>query len=178
MQKQVLLVLFILLTSVILAQQDSVSIKYDTSEITPINISDSDLESFQNDSDFNYEIVEKNAPDWWIAFKNWIGSVFMKLFEWIFGIEKATGAFNSFLQILPYLLLGILIFILIKFFLNVNARSIHQSKKNQALVGLSEEEHIIKNENIETLINNALSEGNYRLGHPFLLSIDTSTNDG
>lgn len=138
-------------------------IKYDHTEMAPVTIIDSDLNPFRNDPKFDYGIVEKNAPEWWISFKNWIGGVFMKLFEWIFGIEKATGAFNSFLQILPYLLLGILIFILIKFFLNVQARSLMNNQKNQTLVQLSEEEHIIKNENIESLIEKALSEKNYRL---------------
>lgn len=163
MPKRVLLVLSVFLSNFMLAQQDSLAVKYDTTEITPVSISDSDLESFRNDPKFDYEIVEKNAPDWWISFKNWLGGIFMKIFEWIFGIEKATGAFNSFLQVLPYFLLGILIFILIKFFLNVHARSLMNTKNNKSLVHLSEEEHIMKNENIESLIEEALAGKNYRL---------------
>ncbi|MDC6406727.1 MULTISPECIES: DUF4129 domain-containing protein [Maribacter] len=163
MPKRVLLVLFLFLTDFLLAQQDSLVVQYDTLEIAPVTITDSDLESFRNDPKFDYEVVEKSAPDWWISFKNWLDRIFMRLFEWIFGIEKATGAFNAFLQILPYLLLGILIFILIKFFLNVHARSLMHTKNNNSLVHLSEEEQIIKNENIESLIEKALAEKNYRL---------------
>ena len=170
--------LFLLLNNLILAQKDSVAVQYDTDPIALKEITEADLETYKNDPKFDYEIIKKDAPDWWISFKNWIAGVFMKIFEWIFGVEKATGAFNSFLQILPYLLLGILIFILIKFFLNVNARSMYQNKKNQALVNLSEEEHIIKNENIETLINNALSEDNYRLAtrYYYLLILQQMTD--
>lgn len=163
MPKWVLLVLFLFLTDFLLAQQDSLVVKYDTSEINPVVIEDADLDTFRNDPKFDYEVVKKSAPDWWISFKNWLGRIFMRLFEWIFGIEKASGAFNAFLQILPYLLLGILIFILIKFFLNVHARSLMNTKNNNSLVHLSEEEQIIKNENIESLIEKALAEKNYRL---------------
>ena len=163
MPKWVLLVLFLFLTDFLLAQQDSLVVKYDTSEINPVVIEDADLDTFRNDPNFDYEVVKKSAPDWWISFKNWLGRIFMRLFEWIFGIEKASGAFNAFLQILPYLLLGILIFILIKFFLNVHARSLMNTKNNNSLVHLSEEEQIIKNENIESLIEKALAEKNYRL---------------
>ncbi|WP_243641770.1 DUF4129 domain-containing protein [Maribacter algicola] len=157
------MVLFLFLTDFLLAQQDSLVVKYDTSEINPVVIEDADLDTFRNDPKFDYEVVEKTAPDWWISFKNWLGRIFMRLFEWIFGIEKASGAFNAFLQILPYLLLGILIFILIKFFLNVHARSLMHTKNNKSLVHLSEEEQIIKNENIESLIEKALADKNYRL---------------
>lgn len=163
MPNRVLLVLFLFLTDFMLAQQDSLVVQYDTSEIAPITISDSDLNTYRNDPKFDYEVIEKTAPDWWIAFKNWIGGIIMKLFEWIFGIEKATGAFNAFLKILPYLLLAILIFILIKFFLNVHSRSLMNAQNNKSLVNLSEEEHIIKNENIDSLIDKALLEKNFRL---------------
>ena len=37
------------------------------------------------------------------------------------------------------------------------------SKENKNTVSLSEEEHIIKNENIQQLIKNALADKNYRL---------------
>jgi len=45
----------------------------------------------------------------------------------------------------------------------VNSRSILYSKNNKAVVALSEEEHIIKNEDIQQLIQSALSNNNYRL---------------
>lgn len=178
MPKHCLLVLFMLLTTCTWAQKDSLVIKNDTSKIAPQIIEESDLETYLNDPKFEYEIIKKSDPSWWTSFKNWIARVFMKIFEWIFGVEKATGAFNSFLQILPYLLLGVLIFILIKFFLRVNARSLRNTQKNKVLVNLSEEEHIIKNENIESLIEKAISENNYRLAirYYYLLILQIMTD--
>ncbi len=178
MTKQIMWTIFALMGNILFAQQDSLMVKYDTAEIVTETIEESDLEVFKNDPKFDYEIVKKTDPDWWVSFKNWLGGVFMKIFEWIFGIEKATGAFNSFLSILPFLLLGVLIFILIKFFLNINSRSIKNARKNQALVSLSEEEHIIKNENIESLIEKALSDNDYRLAirYYYLLILQLMTD--
>ena len=145
------------------AQDSIVTIKNDTTNLTPIQIDESQLEQFKNNPDFDYEVVKSAAPDWWISFKNWLSNVFIRIFEWLFGIEKAAGAFNTFLQILPYVLLIILLFILVKFFLSVNARAIIHAKKNQSTVALSEEEHIIKNEDIQQLISSALAQKDYRL---------------
>lgn len=145
------------------AQDSTATVKYDSSDITPIQIDKDQLEPFKNNPDFDYDVVKSAAPDWWISFKNWLGKVIIKIFEWLFGIEKAAGAFAKFLEVLPYVLLAVLVFILIKFFLNVNARAVMHAKKNQASVALSEEEHIIKNENIQQLIHNALAQKDYRL---------------
>lgn len=159
-----LIVLMLLLCCGSLWAQDSTAtIKKDTSYIQQIQIEESQLDAFRNNPDFDYDVVKSAAPDWWISFKNWLGNIVLKFFEWLFGVEKAAGAFNVFLQILPYLLLVILLFILIKFFLSVNARAVMHAKKNQSIVALSEEEHIIKNENIQQLIATALTQKDYRL---------------
>ena len=144
--------------------QDTIAtIKKDTSTIVPLHIEERQLEEFWNNPDFDYTLVKSTAPDWWVSFKNWAGNLLLKLLEWLFGVEKAAGAFSTFLEVLPYVLLAILLFILIKFFLSVNARAVLHAKKNQALVSLSEEEHIIKNEDIQQLIASALAQKDYRL---------------
>jgi len=177
-------ILFIIICSIIglntYAQKDTLSLVYDTSEISPKRISERDLETYLNDPKFDYEEIKSSAPEWWISFKNWISNIFLKFFEWIFGIEKASGAFNVFLEILPYILLVLLLFILIKFFINVNARSVLYAKKNHSTVALSEEEHIIKNEDIQELIKNALANSDYRLAiryyYLYILQIMTQEN--
>jgi ABC-type dipeptide/oligopeptide/nickel transport system permease component len=149
--------------SALRAQDNSATIKKDTADISPVQIDESQLEQFRSHPDFDYEEAIAAAPDWWVSFKNWIGSIFITFFEWLFGVEKAAGAFSVFLEVLPYALLVLLLFILIKFFLSVNARAVMHAKKNQAIVALSEEEHIIKNEDIQQLIEKALGQKDYRL---------------
>ena len=154
-------VLFLSLSS--FCQKDSLALQYDERKMVQKEITTQDIEAYKNDPNFNYEVVQNNAPEWWIAFKNWAGNVLARFFEWLFGVNKAAGALSTFLEVLPYVLLAVLVFILIKFFLNVNARAISYAKKNQAAVAMSEEEHIIKNEDIQKLIKEALANNNYRL---------------
>ncbi|WP_154368421.1 DUF4129 domain-containing protein [Maribacter luteus] len=144
------------------AQQDSTMVRYDTEKLQVQQITDEDLKTYKDNPDFNYEVVEADLT-WWNNFTSWIGNLLLRFFEWLFGAEKAVGFFSIFLRLLPYILIGILLFLLIKFFLNVNTRSLFYSKNNEATVALSEEEHIIKNEDIDQLIQKALEVKNYRL---------------
>ncbi len=142
--------------------QDALPIQYDSVTLEVKEIQDKNLETYRNDPELNYEEI-KAKRTWWDDFKDWVGNLFLRFFEWIFGAEKAMGAFAAFLRILPYVLLGVLIFILIKFFLKVNANAMRQTKKDASFVSLSEEEHIIKNEDIQELISKAIANNNYRL---------------
>ena len=56
------------------------------------------------------------------------------------------------LYVLPYLLLGFLIFLLIKFFLKVNSKNIINGKQKSASVLFTEDENIIKNEDIQVFL--------------------------
>ena len=144
------------------AQQDSTLVQYDTVKLSVMQITDGDLLPYREDPKFDYEIVKADIT-WWGNLKTWMGNLVLRFFEWLFGAEKATGYFSFFLQLLPYILIGILLFLLIKFFLNVNSRALLYSKSNEAVVSLSDEEQIIKNEDIDQLIQNALKAKNYRL---------------
>lgn len=146
----------------ITAQQDSTAVLYDTAPLQLKEISTKDLDTYRNDPDFNYEVITTKIG-WWEDFKTWLGNLFLRFFEWLFGVEEAVGMLASFFRVVPYLLLAILIFVLIRFFINVNSRALIHSKKNHPLVSLSEEEHIIKNEDIQSLIEQALAAKNYRL---------------
>ena len=145
-----------------IAQQDSLTIKYDNERLEVQKISENDLTQFRKDPKFDYEII-KSEPTWWDNFKTWLGNLFLRFFEWIFGAEEAAGALAIFLRILPYLLLIGLIIILIRFFINVNSSAQANPNGPKAFVALSEEEHIIKNEDIQALIQKALADKNYRL---------------
>lgn len=144
-----------------IAQQDSLIVKYDTERLEPKKISEEDLNKFKNDPKFDYEIIESN-PTWWDDFLTWLWNLFLRFFEWIFGVEAAAGALATFLRILPYLLLVLLLYLLIRVFVT-NARTPFHTQQNKAYVSLSEEEHIIKNEDIQVLIQKALDDKNYRL---------------
>lgn len=156
------IICMVLAATPVLGQQDTTLLRYDNRELEVQRITEEDLGPFRNNPDFDYEVVEPDIT-WWDNFTTWLGNLFRRFFEWLFGAEKAIGFFAVFLRILPYILIGILLFLLIKFFLNVNSNALLYSKSNEAVVSLSEEEHIIKNEDIDQLIQKALNERNYRL---------------
>ncbi len=146
----------------ITAQQDSTAVSYDTSPLKVKEISNEDLDTYRNDPDFNYEVITAEIS-WWEDFKTWLGNLFLQFFEWLFGVDEAVGMLASFFRVVPYLLLAVLIFVLIRFFMNVNSRALTHSRKNDPLVSHSEDAHIIKNEDIQKLIQQALGDKNYRL---------------
>ena len=163
---KLLIVLFFYCTLVFstISQQDSTStlLKYDDTAVEIKKITHRDLQGFRDSPKFDYEIIKGNNI-WWDDIKNWGYNILSRIFKWLFGIQKAVGFLAVFFKIVPYILLAILIYILIQFFYKVNSRSVLHSIKNPAMVSLSEEEHIIKNKNIQQLIQNALQSKDYRL---------------
>lgn len=153
---------FLFFSLVTYAQQDSLVVQYDAEAIIVKKISDEDINSYRNNPDYNYEEQLKEA-NWWDDVKAWFYNWYRRFFEWIFGIDAAVGPMAFFLKLIPYLLIIFLIFILIRFFLNANIRGMKNAEINKSTVGLSEEENIIKNENIDDLIQKALLNKDYRL---------------
>ncbi len=160
-------IVFLLLTFIFFgqqtyAQQDSLSIKTDDSKIEVQKITDDDLKSYKEDSDFNY-IEEIEEESFIQKFQRWLQNILTKIWEAIFGVGTATGFLYFVFNILPYILLAFLVFLLVKFFLKVNSRNIVYGEQKNASFQFTEEEHIIKNEDINALISDAIKNQNYRL---------------
>lgn len=154
------------------AQQNEQPINYDESSIEKQEISETDLETYKADEDFNYiEVVaEENFIDKAIR---WLRNFLTKFWEAIFGVGTATGFLYFIFRILPYILLGVLIFLLIRFFLKVNSNNLLTKAKQNGTISFTEEEQIIKNEDIPALIKDAIQQKNYRLAirYYYLLSL-------
>lgn len=161
MQRVLLLGLLFLIWYQGPAQNDTL-VQYDKSNIAPLEISKEDLQTYLEDDAFNYEIVKADNSQW-EDIKNWIYNWLLHFFEWLFGVEQAVGYLAVFFRILPYILLGILLFLIARFFIKANTRSLVYNQKNPNIVSLSEEERIIKDEDIQQLIKDALAQHNYRL---------------
>ncbi|GGH40173.1 hypothetical protein IA57_01910 [Mangrovimonas yunxiaonensis] len=157
------LVLFFGLFSVLaFGQADSLTVVYDHTKNQLWEISQDDLNTYKENPAFNYE--ESTAgPNIFNKIINWAKNILLKILEFIFGVEKATGILQLILKALPYLLLGILLYTLIKLFINYSQKQPVGALKKTGSVTLSNEEHIIKNEDIEALISKAIHQNNYRL---------------
>ncbi|WAC03227.1 DUF4129 domain-containing protein [Lacinutrix neustonica] len=92
-------------------------------------------------------------------------------------MESAGGVLWFILRILPYILLAGLVFLLIRFFLKVNAKHFISGKTKKGTMAFTDEEQIIKNEDITILISEAVKQNNYRLAirYYYLWSLKTLT---
>lgn len=169
--------LILLCCHITMAQQGN-PIIIDDSPISKQTITEEDLESYKTDDDFNYIEVD---PEESILDKiyQWFQNLLRKFWETIFGVGTASGFLFFVFRILPYILLGLLIFLLIRFFLKVNSNNILTKSKEKGSVTITEEEQIIKNEDIPALIKEAIQQNNFRLAirYYYLLTLKYLTEN-
>ena len=144
------------------AQQDSLKVQYDNSVVEQKKIDTKSLEKYKSDKEFNYD-VKKREPSFLERVWNWTKRMLLKVLSWLFGVGAATGILAIIINILPYLIAAIVLFLLIKFFLKVNMNNLISGKTDKAVVNLSKEEELIKNEDLSLLIKDAIAQKNYRL---------------
>ncbi len=150
-----------LITSVCSAQLDSTKVRLDEQHLELVEITEDDLVEYRTDEDYNYE-PEAIDRSWWEGIKNWMFNLLSRFFEWIFGVDAAPKYIAFFLRLIPYLLLGVLLFLLIRFLIKANTKNIVFSRTNPNIVALSEEERILKTEDIQSLIKKAFDEKKFR----------------
>ena len=172
MQSYRVLFFYVLLGQLMFGQQNTQPINYDTTTLKKQIITEQDLETYKADDAFNYfEIeAEKNVLN---KFFDWLQNFLQEFWEAIFGVGTASGFIYFVFRILPYILLGFLLFLLIRFFLKVNSNNLRLKAKENGSVTLTEEEQIIQNEDIPALIKEAIQQQNYRLAirYYYLLSL-------
>ncbi len=151
----------------IFAQQDSLKVAhdkvhYDTSKIEQRKFDSNNLEAYRNDKELNYEI-KKQKVTLLERIWDWLKRILLKVLSWVFGVGKATGILAVIIKILPYLIAVIVLFLMLKFFLKVKMNNIISGKIDKAIVHLTDEEELIKNEDLPLLIQKAIIQKNYRL---------------
>lgn len=138
-------------------------IKYDqSSDVTPVSFDPSKTEKYQNDPYFDYfeKIEEDNL---WEKFKRWLYRVWVNFWTWLFGDFKSNSFLYFLYQAMPYLIIGGIVIFLVWLFYRLNPGSGLFYSKEEAKVFFTEEEKIIKSEDIQALIDDALANNNYRL---------------
>lgn len=164
MKKIMLLIWFLMLSVNFNAQSDTLTIRTDQEVIVQKKFNKSNLNTYKSDKDFDYsEKSEVKKPTLLDRILNWIGRQVILLLEWIFDAKQAKGIFKTLLLVLPYIVAGIVLFLLIKFFLKVNTNSIVSTATNKAIVSITEDEELIKNKDLLKLIAKAIEQQNYRL---------------
>ena len=164
MHKLLFFLLFIVFSVGTYSQTDSLTVKKDKSSIVQKKFDANTLERYKLDKDFNYsENTVAKDPTLIERLFNWLSRQLLRFLEWVFGVKYAKGVFGSILKAIPYILVGILLFLLIKFFLKVNSNSIVSNASNKAIVSITNDEELIKNKDLLKLIKQAIELKNYRL---------------
>lgn len=121
------------------------------------------LNEYKNKEEFNYKI-ETYEPTIFEKIWDWLKRGVIKILEYLFDdIRPAVGFLRIVLKVLPYIIAGLVLFFIIKFFLRVNAQNVIDGKTNSPLVAISEDEELIKDKDLPKLIQQAIAEGNFRL---------------
>lgn len=161
--KKLLFYILFFSSLLIFSQSEEKVVEYDDSAIQPKSFDAKKIESYKKDGDFIYEL-EEYEPTWLDTTWDWFKRVIKNILSYFFDdINPAVGFLKSLLKILPYIVAAIVLFLIIKFFVKVNARNIIDGKSATPIVNLSEDEELIKNQDLPTLINKAIADQNYRL---------------
>ncbi|RSC92212.1 DUF4129 domain-containing protein [Tenacibaculum singaporense] len=147
----------------VFSQEEKTEVQYDDTVIEQKKFDTQKIEEYKEKDEFIY-IVEKREPTILEKIWDWLKRTVIKILSYIFDdITPAVGFLRVVLKILPYVIAGLVLFFIIKFFLKVNAYNIIDGKKAKPIVHLSEEEELIKDKDLPKLIQKATSEGNYQL---------------
>jgi hypothetical protein len=164
MKNIVSFLLFMLLFQGVYSQAESLVVKKDQGTVVQKKFNKKHLEKYKSDKDFNYtEEIKVSEPTFLERVFNWLGRQVSRFLEWLFGVKYAKGILATILRVFPYLIAGIVLFLLIKFFLKVNSNAIISNTSNKAVVSITEDEALIKNKDLSRLIQKAIAQKNYRL---------------
>lgn len=148
-----------------------------TTPVTPIKISDEDLQPYRNNSDFDY--VSTEGLSWIALFWEWLKRVIRNLLEAIFGDPIPENALLFIFSILPYVAIAVLLFIFYKLILKGLLKGYATPTPKTGSVQLTDDEKLIREADLPGLQNEALQQNNYRLALRYgYLMVIKSLSDG
>ncbi|RKF03425.1 hypothetical protein C8N26_1810 [Tenacibaculum lutimaris] len=154
---------FFICSITLFSQEEKREVRYDDTIIEQKKFDAQKIEEYKQKEEFIY-IVEKREPTILEKIWDWLKRTVIKILSYVFDdITPAVGFLRVVLKILPYVIAGLVLFFIIKFFLKVNASNIIDGKRVKPIVHLSEEEELIKDKDLPKLIEQAITEGNYQL---------------
>lgn len=168
MKSRILIIfLFLFCGSVYPQEVDSVAeikeVRYDESSgLEPVKFDRSRIDNYKNSKDFEY-LQTSEKDNWWTRFKKWVNEKYKQFLNWLFGDYKASPLLAFIIEIIPFVLLVLMLALIAWLFsrLNPGGRILQQPKTSQ--VFLSEEEELVKNEDLPALIKEAVRNGQFRL---------------
>lgn len=138
-------------------------IKYDTTAtINPVEFNTEKIESYRSEKDFDY-MDRAESDSWWTRFKKWLQLQYDRFIDWLFGDYKANTILAFFLQILPYLIIAAILGLVFWLFIRLNPGTTFLNDPPQPQVYYTEEEQLVRSEDISILLEAAINNGDYRM---------------
>jgi len=154
---------------VVFSQQKTMLIKNDTTTIVQKKFNTKSLNAYKTDKDFDYsESTTTQEPTFLERIFNWLSRQFLRFLEWFFGVKYAKGILANILMTLPYIIAALVLFLLIRFFINTQTKSIISTAHNKNIIHFSDDENLLQTDNLNELIYNAIEAKNYRLAVRYL----------
>lgn len=166
------------------ASQDTLNIQWQELKLdtlpapSPLIFEEGKLESYKEYPQFNYS--ETPPDNWWTRFKRYINLQYHRLLDWLFGEYTANSFVLFLIRLLPYLvLLGVLI-LAVWIFNRMNPAAFILGEPKEGEVFFSEDEEIIRSQDIGALIEKAIAEEDYRLAirYSFLMVLQRMSENG
>jgi len=112
--------------------------------------------------------VVKKKTNFLVRIYNWLGRLVKNFLAWLFGDREAVGIILFIFKVLPYVVLVATLFILTKLFIKLNRNNLTRgSVAKKGTVKVLDDETIIQTEDLDSWLNKAIAEGNYRLAIRF-----------
>lgn len=166
--KNLLFTILFLLTFIRLDAQENPGeeikqVKYDQTEnLEKPDFDRERIESYKSQKEFEYLNAE-TEESWWSRFKKWLNHKYQQFISWLFG-EYSPGSFLSwFIGILPFLLILLLLGLIAWLFSRLSPGGKIFQKPDNPQVFLSEEEELVRKEDLPVLIQKAVKNGQFRL---------------
>lgn len=167
MLKNLIYISFLCFTITLFSQEKITGIRIDSSQVIQKKFDQKVLESFKTQDDFNYSIAPNEAN----VFERiwaWLGRVVKRMLSFIFDdIGPAVGVLAAIVKAIPWIVLGLLLFFILKFFLKVNTRNATDVIETIPSIQLTNDEELINNMQLNELIAQAIQVKDYRLAVRF-----------
>ncbi|MCK0132296.1 DUF4129 domain-containing protein [Flavobacteriaceae bacterium F08102] len=161
MQIKLFFIVFLATFSVV-AQDTIRSVAEDDTMIVPLEFNQEELARFKKDRELTYEVVPsepsifEKAWDWFVRGLN-------KVLSWLFGNGPAGTILRITLKVLPYVLLGVLLFLILRFFLKVNTGDLAKARASENPIHISTAEAVLHMRDLSELREAAIADKKYRL---------------
>ncbi len=160
-------VLFFLLIFNFLPSVKAQEVAVDQRSITKVEIPEKHLDKYRHDRAFDYVIKVKHE-NVFTKMLNWLKKEFsrllIKFFSWLLGEKNAGNVVKFIVKSLPYIAVLIFAYLIFRFLIGADLISLGQTKtKLKAEVLNLNDEQIIKEADLDSLINEAVNGKDYRL---------------